>query len=509
MKTPVIPLAGIIMHTSRFVSLGSWLGIWLAFLPVTAGEFHVAPDGTEAGNGSALQPWDLATALAAPESVRPGDTIWLQAGTYRGGFVSQLVGQPGMPIVVRAARGGRVTIDTHPHDERDNGLFAIRGADTIYRDFELTCSHEKRRTEIPQSWPADIRRGSVDVRGDRISLLNLVVHDQAQGFSFWSEGEGGEISGCLIYYCGWRGPDRGHGHGIYTQNARGTKRIADNILFHQFGYGIHAYGSEKASLKGFDIEGNIAFDNGCLADPSDRAPGIMVGGGTPAERIAVRDNVVVGSGIRLGYPWGTTNEDVVCTGNYCQGIVVRDFRRGTISKNTVVAESNVAQIEAAEDLMLADLKWNQNDYYVTDGRWGEFAIVEHGKSRGMTFGDWKLATGFDAASAFTKGPTTKLRVMVRPNRHEQGRANIAVLNPAGLAEVQVDLSSVLDRGQAFRIVSAKDFFGAPLVSGTYNGQPVRLPMKPIQGPQPVGMPEVKLPVTEPQFGAYVVMASGS
>jgi hypothetical protein len=84
-----------------------------------------------------------------------------------------------------------------------------------------------------------------------------------------------------------------------------------------------------------------------------------------------------------------------------------------------------------------------------------------------------------------------------------------VLNPAGLAEVQVDLSSVLDRGQAFRILSAKDFFGAPLVSGTYNGQPVRLPMKPIQGPQPVGMPEVKLPVTEPQFGAYVVMASGS
>ncbi|HUE69320.1 MAG TPA: hypothetical protein VMP01_00385, partial [Pirellulaceae bacterium] len=59
--------------------------------------------------------------------------------------------------------------------------------------------------------------------------------------------------------------------------------------------------------------------------------------------------------------------------------------------------------------------------------------------------------------------------------------------------------------QAFRIVSAKDYFGMPLVSGTYDGQPVRLPMKPIQGPPPVGMPDVTLPVTEPQFGAFVVL----
>ncbi len=494
------------MHVVRIVATAACLS-WLALASAQGTEFHVTPAGTAEGNGSAEQPWDLATALAAPESVRPGDTIWLHAGTYRGGFVSRLVGNARMPIVVRAAAGERVTIDTHPRDERDSGMFAIRGADTIYRDFELTCSHEKRRTEIPQSWPADIRRGSVDVRGDRNSLVNLVVHDLAQGFSFWSEGEGGEISGCLIYFCGWRGPDRGHGHGIYTQNARGTKRIAENIVFHHFGYGIHAYGSEKASLKGFDIDGNIAFDNGCLANPDDRAPGIMIGGGTAAQRIAIRDNVVVGSGIRLGYPWGTTNEDVVCTGNYCEGLVVRDFRRGTIARNTVVAHSNVAQIEGAAALLLPGLKWNENDYYVTDGRWGECAVFEHGKSRGMTFDEWRERTGFDSASTFTKGPPDKLRIFVRPNPHEKGRAHIAVLNPAGLPAVEVDLSAVLKRGQPFRIVSAKDFFGTPLVRGTFDGKSVRLPMNPVRGPQPVGMPEVNLPVTEPQFGAFVVTAS--
>jgi hypothetical protein len=490
--------------------LGWFCGIVLAIaMPVFAADYYVSQAGKPDGSGSADNPWDLATALAAPAAVQPGDTIWLHEGTYRGGFVSQLKGTREMPIVVRGVPAGRVTIDTHPRDERDSGMFAIRGSDTIYRDFELTCSHPKRRTEIPQSWPADIRRGSVDVRADRVSLLNLVVHDQAQGFSFWSEGEGGEISGCIIYFNGWRGPDRGHGHGIYTQNARGTKRIADNILFHNFGYGIHAYGSEKASLKGFDIEGNICFDIGCLADIHDRVPGIMVGGGTPAERIAIRDNVVVGSGIRLGYPWGTTNEDVVCTGNYCEGLVVRDFRRGTITRNTIVAHSNAAQLEGAAELLLSGLKWDANDYFLTDGRWGESAIVEHGKSLGMTFAQWKQRTGFDAASTFTKGRPDKLRVIVRPNPHEKGRANIAVLNPAGLPEVEVDLSSVLEQGDSYRIVSAKDFFGQPLASGKFDGKPVRLPMKPVAGPKPVGMPEAELPITEPRFGAFVVLPGGT
>jgi hypothetical protein len=78
------------------------------------------------------------------------------------------------------------------------------------------------------------------------------------------------------------------------------------VLFHQFAYGIHVYGSEKASLKGFEIDGNIAFENGCLTRKGDNAPGIMVGGASPAERIAIRDKVVVGGGVRLGYPWGTS-----------------------------------------------------------------------------------------------------------------------------------------------------------------------------------------------------------
>ncbi len=486
-----------------------WLLAIAADIEIHAAEFHVMPSGSPQGTGSLAQPWDLATALVAPGVVQPGDTIWLHAGTYRGGFVSRLTGRPGTPIVVRGERAARVTIDTYPRDDKDNGLFLLLGADVVYRDFEVTCSHPRRETKIAGSWPADIRRGSVDIRGNRISAVNLVVHDCASGFGFWAEGEGGEISGCLIYNNGWRGPDRGHGHAIYAQNAKGTKRIVDNILFHQFAYGIHVYGSEKASLKDFEIDGNITFENGCLTRKGENAPGIMVGGGSPAERIKIRDNVVVGGGMRLGYPWGTSSEDVVCTGNYMEGLVVRDFRQATVMHNTIVAASGVVALEGAGKLLLSGQRWNQNDYYVTDGRWGECAVVEGSKSRGLTYDQWRRETGFDAQSTFTRGAPSKLRVIVRPNAHESGRAHVAILNPASLPEVEIDLSRVLSSRQKFRIQSPKDFFGPAIVTGIYDGLPVRVPMKSVAAPPPVGMPDAELPITEPQFAAFVVLPEAS
>jgi hypothetical protein len=481
--------------------------------PTHAADFHVAPTGTPQAAGTAESPWDLATALGPHAAVQPGDTIWLHPGTYHGGFVSELRGTPQRPIVVRGLAGigctpQRATIDSTPRDDRDNALLVLLGADTVYRDFEVTCSDPHRKTEIAGPWPADVRRGNIDIRGDRITVANVVAHDLAGGFGFWSEGESGTISGCLVYYNGWQGPDRGHGHAIYAQNARGTKRMFDNIVFHQFGYGIHCYGSEKASLRSFEIDGNTAFHNGCLAEDGG-APGIMVGGGCPVGDVRVTNNVVVGGGIRLGYPWGVTNEDVVCCDNYCEGLVVRDFRRAEVRRNTIVAHSTAVQLEGAARLLLSGLLWDENDLHVTDGRWGDTAVVEDGKSRGLTFSEWQEYTHCDLNSAFAKGRPGELRVIVRPNALEAGRAHVVVLNPRRQEVVEVDLSGVLAVGKAFRMVSAKDVFGPALAAGTYDGLPVRLPMVAVRPPPPVGMPDAQVPATEPEFGAYVVLPVAS
>jgi hypothetical protein len=61
-------------------------------------------------------------------------------------------------------------------------------------------------------------------------------------------------------------------------------------------------------------------------------------------------------------------------------------------------------------------------------------------------------------------------------------------------------------GAKYRIVSAKDYYGPPLVAAAYDGKPVRFPMKPVKGPLPVGLTNPEIPVTEPRFGAFVVLS---
>jgi len=75
--------------------------------------------------------------------------------------------------------------------------------------------------------------------------------------------------------------------------------------------------------------------------------------------------------------------------------------------------------------------------------------------------------------------------------------------------VEVDLSPALEKGQSFRIVSAKDYFGPAVVSGTWEGKSVRVPMQPHRPPAPVGLPEAELPVTEPAFAAFVVLPAAT
>src|SRR5689334_5867418 len=76
-----------------------------------AAEFFVSPTGSAHGNGSTEAPWNLSTALQASALVKPGDTIWIRAGTYQGAFTCTLLGSATAPIVVRSYGHERATID--------------------------------------------------------------------------------------------------------------------------------------------------------------------------------------------------------------------------------------------------------------------------------------------------------------------------------------------------------------------------------------------------------------
>src|SRR4030095_12725549 len=251
----------------------SWLFALAAALlamPAGAAEFFVAPTGTDSGDGTKESPWSLKKAFSPPAAVKPGDTIWLRGGTYTGSFKSRLKGLRHKPIIVRQYPGEHATLDAVGTGNDPN--LDIAGSYTWFWGFEVTNSGTDRGSAA-----GDVERGTgvylISSPGSK--LINLVVHDAGQGVLTGNPAPDAEINGCLFYYNGEDGPDGGHGHANHVQNLTGNKRVVDNIMFDQFGWGIHAY-TESGTLDNLHFEGNTSFNNGLLSQVSGSKTNFLI-----------------------------------------------------------------------------------------------------------------------------------------------------------------------------------------------------------------------------------------
>ena len=418
-------------------------------------EFHVDPAGRHDNDGSVDRPLDLATALSKNSPARPGDTIWLHNGIYRGNFVSHLTGASGAPIVVRQFPGERATIDSNPSSRE--ALQAL-GSWTWFWGFEIMNSNPKRRTEQRGSWPDDLARGpGVTARGTYLKFINMVVHDMSEGLEIWEEAIGTEAHGNLIFYNGWGGPDRGHGHGIYTQNAAPFRVIRDNIIFNQFSHGIHAYGSQRASLDNIRLEGNIAFNNGAPVD--DFARDILLGGGRVALNPVLKDNSTYGRAeTNVGYAAGCANGAV--TGNYfAQRVLVVDKCQAAVTDNV---------------------------------------FLDHPDNRA-------LRERF-RANTYQVGRANETVVRLRRNAHEPGRANLVVYNWDRLPSLSVDVRAACRaRDDRFEIRDVQNFFGPAVAAGQCGGENVTLRLTKLRVASPIGEFPTPPAHTAPEFAAFVVL----
>ncbi len=395
---------------------------------------YAAPGGWSGGEGTQEQPFDLGTALSAKSPVRPGGTVWLRGGTYRGSFTNGLTGTAEAPITVRPIPGEAVVLDGATSAEP---VLIVNGAWTVFRDFEVTNSDPRRLN------PKVNRGGGVEVHGPNTKVINLVLHDTGGGIGMWSDAVDAEAYGNIIYYNGWMGADRPHGHGIYTQNKTGTRRINDNVIFRQFGAGIHAYGSEEAYLDSIEVEGNVLFNNGMAGGDFD----ILFGGGRIAKRPVFKANYTydepgAGAGNNLGYDTG------------CEGLLMKDNYFGAVKAGYAVQFVNCAG--AVEDNVLVG--------------------IVRGIERGTIVGHSEVTTKYPK-NQFNLEPPTGQKVFVRPNRFQPGRAHVVVYNWDLAKQVRVDLGPVgIAPGSPFEIRDVQNLMDPPVVSGTYSGAPVMIPI---------------------------------
>ena len=435
--------------------------------PIPHAGYYVSPAGTSGGDGSVDRPWNLATALAgAAGKVQPGDTVWLRSGTYRGEFVSTVSGSAGKPVVFRQYPGEHALIDA-AGSVRNSTVLSVRGPWVVFWGFEMTNTDADRTYSLTGNAG---RPHALANYGSHTKFISLVVHDAGVGFYNDANSFDVEIAGCVFYNNGWQGPDRGHGHAIYIRSNTGPVTARDNVMFNQFGYGVHVYTNPgEAKLNNVHIEDNTAFNNGTLATNSSSS-NILLGGDDTADGDVVTGNLtyyppgVSATNMKIGYG-SLVNGSVEITDNYVAGggpvLSMGYWTSTTASGNSFIGTGSVLSLD---DPALSP-------------------------------------STFTGQTASTLPTATK--VVVRRVPYETGRANVAVFNWGNDAAVAVPLDGILPLGAQYEIHNVQDLNGAAVASGTFQGGWVSLPIQAVPPPTPVGWAS-RAPATGTKFNAYIV-----
>ncbi len=436
----------------------------------TAADYYVSPTGSASGNGSKSQPWDLNTALRQPPAIKPGDTIWIQGGTYTRYYLSKLNGSSAAPIPVRAMPGQRVTLDGYGGTGQE-AVIRVEGNFVTFEDLEIMNSDPQRVTTDSGPWPTMARSAmGFRVVGSGVRIINCIIHDNGLGIAAEVGTAGaGELYGNIIFHNGWEGPDRGHGHGhgLYAQNLTGQRIIADNIVFNNFSHGFQIYGSGAASaaLNNFYLEGNVLFDNGILSSGGFQR-NILLGGGQLAQNPVLNANYTYyppgGPLSQLGYDAGCRN--AILTNNYF-----------------------ISGLRLMPDCQITTMTGN----------------LFYGGIAGFSISSYP-------GNVLTTTRPTGVQSFVRPNRYAPGSGHVIVYDWDRKSTVDVDVSSIgLKAGDAYEIVDAENIFALPVASGTYTGGTVAVPMTGLTVMRPIGNVP-KLPMhTAPDFAVFIVRKPGS
>ncbi|WP_372640263.1 hypothetical protein [Ancylomarina sp.] len=472
-----------------------------------ASSFHVAVDGSPNGDGSEFSPWDLNTALSHPSTVLQGDTIWLHAGVYKGHFTSTLNGAEGANIVVRQFPGEKAIIDGV--GRTGSAVLSVKGSYTIYWGFTVTDSNTNRISQIAGSFASDIPNATgVNVLGSYNKIINVIVHDAAgNGIGAWASGVNTEVYGCISYYNGWQGPDRGHGHAFYSQNEDGTKVIENNIFFHNFNKGIQVYTS-SSSIRGYHIEGNSIFNNGIISRGKDISDNILIGGGQPADRLVITDNYtyitpsVIKTNVRLGYD--VANDNVIVKDNYLMGgfpvLRMNNWKSVEFIGNTIVGNGKLIYLEVPSGVQSSSYEWDYNTYYAG-------GITKAYNENAITFEGWKQTYSIDQNSQYTHAAPSGTKIFKRPNKYEPGRSSITIFNRDLNNSISVDLSDLIEDGANYEIFDVENLNQGPLLAGVYKGGSIDIPMNLTATTSPNGNVPVFPSHTGLEFGVYLIISS--
>jgi hypothetical protein len=401
--------------------------------------------------------------------------------------------------VVRAYPGERAILDGNGSTQ---STFVADGAWTVYWGLEIINSMTARSGS-----GLGLRPGGVYVRNaSDVKLINFIVHETGHGVYTEPAASNIELYGWIVYNGGHQNPTRADGHGMYVKNnaTAGKKVFRDNVIFNMFAFGVHGYTEGPGRLENMVFTGNVAFNNGQLSD--DHTPNFQLGGTRLADNDTIRDNLLYFSAglptdynFRIGYG-AQVNDRTVLADNYVvRGNPVIEVGYWTaleVVDNTFVGDAMMTRLF---DPSTTGQTWSGNTHYRTPT-----ASAWRYTGTNYSFATWQALTGLGMTDQALAGTPATPFVFVRPHQYQAGAALVAIVNWPKQAAVAVDLSGALPSGQRYEVRNVQALFGAPVVSGTYEGGSVSFPMSGVTPPAPIGgspNPPVR---TAPEFDVFVV-----
>jgi hypothetical protein len=118
------------------------------------------------------------------------------------------------------------------------------------------------------------------------------------------------------------------------------------------------------------------------------------------------------------------------------------------------------------------------------------------------FPAWVSATGFDQNGRVVGTSPSEPWISLHANRYETGRGLIVVYNWNLESEVSVEVAPLLTNGDKFTISNCLN--PAEVFRGTYQGDPVHLPMAGWTTAKPTNDEAANVESTSPLFGVFLL-----
>ncbi len=297
------------------------------------GQGGACDDGRSWTSNTEATPW--CSLLKAGRDVRPGDTVWVKAGTYGGFEVNYKAGTAASPILFRPVPGHHVVVDYSAGGSSGFTLSIYQSSYLTIEGFELLDSYVLAQDflALDACVPADLARiktyknhgilmnADTNAELHHVTLRALEIHHHSRlGLAAWHS-EALSVVDCNIHH-------NGH-YGVYL--AGDHLNVSGNHIHHNKAFGAHFY-KDGAVLLAPRIERNRFEDNGMarcgwhessdVVRPNSMIDGVLLqaqdgliannviarnrGVGLtvygPARNNALLNNTIVGNGFVTGAP---------------------------------------------------------------------------------------------------------------------------------------------------------------------------------------------------------------